>query len=241
MYLNLLNQLDDENFRGAISYSRYNEPLADIDLLCRRIEQARDWLPDCKIVTNTNGDYLNPATLYALDVDELTIMDYDNRGVQWCWDRLEDLGATPLYIDDSKNFIAAEYFDMQIRYDFDWQKNALIEDRGNSLKGDFNWKNGKCDRDYACHEPKYFIGIDYDGSVTPCCHIRETTVTIAGWCLAISLRSHWQTSIILVWHGQYVKPPLREHSLHPVRRAIRTVADILKTMQEFFHEVCCRH
>ena len=28
-------------------------------------------------------------------------------------------------------------------------------------------------RDFPCHEPKYFVAIDYNGSVVPCCNIRS--------------------------------------------------------------------
>lgn len=42
-----------------------------------------------------------------------------------------------------------------------------INNRGGAL----NLK--KEQRNKPCYEPKYFVGIDYDGSVTPCCNIRH--------------------------------------------------------------------
>ena len=30
-------------------------------------------------------------------------------------------------------------------------------------------------RDYPCYEPQFFIGINYDGTVSPCCYIRSDT------------------------------------------------------------------
>jgi len=48
-----------------VSYSRYNEPLAD-RIILRRIEQATERLPDAILHTNTNGDYLTPQYLGEL-------------------------------------------------------------------------------------------------------------------------------------------------------------------------------
>jgi len=73
IFLNLLNELSEQGFKNYISFSRYNEPLSDRPLLEKRIKQIRNILPDTTLVMNTNGDY----DWLRLDVDELTIMDYD--------------------------------------------------------------------------------------------------------------------------------------------------------------------
>lgn len=36
-----------------------------------------------------------------------------------------------------------------------------------------DWKNNRDKRIAPCMEPTYFIGIDHNGYVTPCCHIRS--------------------------------------------------------------------
>lgn len=65
LYLAILKQLADIDFDGKISYSRYNEPLAD-KIILKRIQQARDFLPKAHLHTNTNGDYLNNTYLHEL-------------------------------------------------------------------------------------------------------------------------------------------------------------------------------
>jgi chromate transport protein ChrA len=65
LYLRLLDDLAEADYRQMISYSRYNEPLAD-RIILRRIEQATQRLPKAILHTNTNGDYLTPGYLAEL-------------------------------------------------------------------------------------------------------------------------------------------------------------------------------
>ena len=53
-----IHELQNIEYRGIISISLYNEPLADKSIL-RRIEGVRKALPWCYIRMNSNGDYMN--------------------------------------------------------------------------------------------------------------------------------------------------------------------------------------
>lgn len=92
-------------------------------------------------------------------------MDYDGKGIDNCLNKLKNLNCIIDKID--KNFIYAHYKQMKILYYTDWQNNYIPSNRGGYLP------ILSSIRDYPCLEPLYFIGINYDGSVSPCCNIRN--------------------------------------------------------------------
>lgn len=174
MYISVLNELEGAGYIGAISYSRYNEPMANIKLLKKRVKQARKMVPGARLVTNTNGDYLSKKNLKGLLIDELTVMDYDCKGEKACTDLLKEVGAKIVAI--KYPFIHAMFGDMKIIYNIDWPMTAEIVDRGGLLNSneqeDVQWLNNKLPRNRPCYEPMHFVGIDYTGDITPCCEIR---------------------------------------------------------------------
>ena len=88
VFLNLINSLKKINYSGYITFSRYNEPLAFTALLNQACEYIKKELPNCTLVTNTNGDFLTKKNLHNLYIDELSIMDYDNKGMEYCKNKL---------------------------------------------------------------------------------------------------------------------------------------------------------
>ena len=74
LFKKIIKELKLVDYSNYISFSRYNEPLSYRDILDDRIKYIRKELPKSKLVLNTNGDY----NWEGLDIDELTIMDYDN-------------------------------------------------------------------------------------------------------------------------------------------------------------------
>lgn len=163
---NLIQQLKNMNYSNYISFSRYNEPMAQIDYFKSCLKQIRSALPKCVLVSNTNGDYLTEENLNGLEIDELSIMDYDNKGLEYC---INKLTSNNCIIDNIQDyFIYAHYENIKILYYVDWQKHSMITDRGGNLT---QYKNAV--RAFPCNEPQYFIGINYDGTVSPCCNIRN--------------------------------------------------------------------
>lgn len=143
IFKNLIQELKENNYKGVISFSRYCEPFAFRDILEARIMYIRKHLPDVKLVSNTNGDY----DWEGIDLDELTIMDYDIKLPK------EELGV---YNRSSKPFIVRK------------MRLGKINNRGGALG-----IRKKFIRDFPCYEPSYFVGIDFNGSVNPCCNIRS--------------------------------------------------------------------
>lgn len=177
VYEKIIHELKNCSYKGVISFSRYNEPMSDILQFKNYLQLARDILPDIKLVSNTNGDYLSRENLDGLLLDELSVMDYDCLGMEICLDRLKRLNVEIANV--KYPYIFARYENIKLLYYVDWAKNALLVDRGGFLKSevrhfehDMKWLNNKELRRKPCFEPMFFIGIDYNGDVVPCCQIR---------------------------------------------------------------------
>lgn len=197
-FLSILYDLKENKFEDQtiydtklISFSRFCEPFFNTDLLKKRTKQVRNILPIINICLNSNGDYLTKKALQDLHINTLSIMDYDCKGIEWCKNKLQEIGAKnittksikkPEGIDKIKQIeiVVAQYENIKISYTPNWPLNRTLENRAGFLKEDIyyngekvKWKNNKSIRNYPCLEPQKFIAIDYNGYVTPCCHIRS--------------------------------------------------------------------
>jgi radical SAM protein with 4Fe4S-binding SPASM domain len=167
-FLNTLKELKDKDFSGYITFSRYNEPLYNIDVLKKRAKQVRKLLPEVTLIFNTNGDFLSKDKLEGLSVDEISIMDYDHKGIDKCIKWMEVAGIK--ITETNYPFIKGKFKDIDILYYVDFVENhKLWNDRGGSRK-ELSLKERRTE---PCLEPDRFIGIDYDGNMMPCCATRS--------------------------------------------------------------------
>ncbi len=167
-FLNTLQDLKDSNFSGYVTFSRYNEPLSQDKLLKKRAKQVREHLPNVTLIFNTNGDFLTKKRLDGLDVDEISVMDYDNKGVDKCRRNLERVDVEIGEVDYP--FIKGKLGGIKFLYYVDFVENhTLWNDRGGALE-DLSLKERRTE---PCLEPDRFIGIDYNGKVMPCCVTRS--------------------------------------------------------------------
>ena len=167
-FLNTLQELKDQDFDGYVTFSRYNEPLSQDELLKKRAKQVREYLPNVTLIFNTNGDFLTKKRLDGLDVDEISVMDYDNKGIQKCKKRLERVGVDITEIDYP--FIKGNRGKIKFLYYVDFVENhTLWNDRGGALE-ELSLKERRTE---PCLEPDRFIGVDYNGNVMPCCVTRS--------------------------------------------------------------------
>ena len=162
----LLKELQENNYSGCISFSRYNEPFSDFETLHQYALTAKLFLPDVKLVSNTNGDYITKEIINTMCIDELTIMDYDYKGRDFALERLRSWGLK--CIQEYDHYFVATHGQKKILYYYSWLEEAKISDRGGNLQ---RWSLQK--RDYPCYEPLFFIGVNYDGTVSPCCNVRS--------------------------------------------------------------------
>ena len=167
-FLNTLQELKDQDFDGYVTFSRYNEPLSQDELLKKRAKQVREYLPNVTLIFNTNGDFLTKKRLYGLDVDEISVMDYDNKGIEKCKKRLERVEVDITEIEYP--FIKGIWGNTKFLYYVDFVENhTLWNDRGGALE-ELSLEERRTE---PCLEPDRFIGVDYNGNVMPCCVTRS--------------------------------------------------------------------
>jgi radical SAM protein with 4Fe4S-binding SPASM domain len=177
---NKSNRLNKSPEPHIITFNRFCEPMSHIDLLKKRVNQARNILPYVLYSVNTNGDFLTPENIDDLYLDNLFIMDYDCIGKEGCIKKLADNNIWVFKDNPDKNILTGIHKTIgKVLCSYDWPKTIEIEDRAGFFKEDITWKghtlkwaNNKAQRTVPCIEPTYYISIDYNGNVTPCCHIR---------------------------------------------------------------------
>ncbi|MDR2526768.1 MAG: radical SAM protein, partial [Rickettsiales bacterium] len=79
IYMGILDDLKSIEYRGMITYSRYNEPLSHKQIIIDRLKQARKYCPNALLHTNTNGDYLDREfldDLYDAGLRSISIQIY---------------------------------------------------------------------------------------------------------------------------------------------------------------------
>jgi MoaA/NifB/PqqE/SkfB family radical SAM enzyme len=133
-----------------------------------QMELLKSHLPKCTFISNTNGDYLDKGCfeLISLYIDELTIMNYDNLPEEKMVDNLKYWAERhPIKIEKNSKGLYTEYKGMKVLY-VNWE-NWNITNRGGLLE------EAAEPRTCRCLEPHYFIGINWDGTVSPCCNIRS--------------------------------------------------------------------
>ena len=167
LYIKILEELAVHGFKNHISFSRYNEPMSHLDLLLDRIALTHKILPEARIIFNTNGDYLSKSNLGKIRIDGLSVMDYDSRGLAACEKTFKECGVRvqdiryPYIYGTHKNIREVLYF-------VDWSAHYKLNYRATALD------LGKRERRRVpCREPKYFLGVDYNGNFVPCCNFRS--------------------------------------------------------------------
>jgi MoaA/NifB/PqqE/SkfB family radical SAM enzyme len=180
LYLRILEQLSEINYRGMISYSRYNEPLAD-PIILRRLEQARALLPEALLHTNTNGDYLTPGYLEELataGLRSLNIQIYLGNDDRYDHERMrtklsgtiEKLGLSATFVTDDPGVwleATSEHRGIRMRL---YARNFSVNgcNRGESVPIQVSTR-----RTSPCLSPFHHVYIDYNGKVMPCCNLRS--------------------------------------------------------------------
>jgi len=181
MYLKIMSELREINYSGTITYSRYNEPLAD-KIILERIRQAREYCPNAFIRTNTNGDYLTRDYLDALaaaGMDEMEIQCYFGENEELNRDRFEERLQKTIHKLDIKGYDIIQCNEEdRIVADFHYQgthlsffslnMKRLANNRGETLDNTRVYS-----RTENCLIPFKQLYVDYNGSYMLCCNVRS--------------------------------------------------------------------
>jgi radical SAM protein with 4Fe4S-binding SPASM domain len=181
-YLKILSQLKDIEYGGEVTYSRYNEPLSYKEIILKRVSQAREYLPNAKLRTNTNGDFVTLDYINELKnagLNELFIQQYlantelydhskmKNRMLK----KIKDLGVGYSVLSDIEGH--------RIEYVLDTPgitvhlraRNFEIE--GTSRTDKVASFNVGYVRTQSCSQPFNNMYIDYTGHIMVCCNTRS--------------------------------------------------------------------
>jgi MoaA/NifB/PqqE/SkfB family radical SAM enzyme len=179
-YIKILNELAEINYDKNITYSRYNEPLAD-KIILERIKQAREILPEAHLMTYCNGDFINKEyiqELYENGLNEINIMAYMGNNEEFTDESAKskmqnilnkvDLPYEEDIISPGHTYLTKiQYKDMKIRL-----QSTNFGINGHNRGGLVN-VNNDYDRKSPCLFPFSSIYIDYNCNVVPCCNIRS--------------------------------------------------------------------
>jgi MoaA/NifB/PqqE/SkfB family radical SAM enzyme len=182
LYKRILDDLESIGYRGNVQFGRYNEPLAERDVILDRITMAREWLPRAWLYTHTNGDFLTRDYLYALYIaglNELQIQTYLGNDERWDEQAMlkrqaQQLGKLGLKIER----IGCAVYGMRHQHKTDYPGmdvwvdarnfDAIGTDRGGLLP-----IRQEEPRTAPCLVPFSALYIDWNGSVMPCCNLRS--------------------------------------------------------------------
>ena len=180
-YLNILQQLKDINFSGEVAYSRYNEPTAFRDIFIKRIKQAREYLPNAKLRTNTNGDYMTKdyiEELESIGFNELFIQQYLSNNEVYNHKKVTKKMLKKIKKLDIPAELIVDVDDHKIEYDLSY-KNMTVHIRARnfafdgSSRGDVVPIAMDYTRTERCLKPFDSMYVDYNGSVMICCNLRS--------------------------------------------------------------------
>lgn len=181
-YLNLLKDLQSIDYDKTISYSRYNEPLAD-RIILQRLEQARKALPNAALHTNTNGDYLNHdyiSNLYDSGLNSLNIQIYLAKDEEFTEETISKKTASiaerinlPYEIAYS---VPNEWYEIHFKF-----KDMTIRSYARNFEINGCNRGGLIEisdqphiiRTSPCASVFNHIYIDYNANVMPCCNMRS--------------------------------------------------------------------
>jgi len=174
-YNKIIANLKEINYNKIITYSRYNEPLAD-DIIYNRLNYAKINLPNATLHFNTNGDFLTAnkiSKLYDNGLRSLNIQIYTDKQekvLDMIGDKLAELKLKPNSHKINSELIQKDtnFNDMEILIYYRNFKN-VGSNRGGILKA----LNKPPHRIAPCFIPTNGIYIDYNGSVMPCCNLRS--------------------------------------------------------------------
>ncbi|WP_297296345.1 SPASM domain-containing protein [uncultured Brachyspira sp.] len=184
LYLKIINDLKEINYSNKVSFHRFNEPLANRELILKRVKQAREALPYADLQIFTNGDYLNRDYLYELrkaGINTIIMSYYSKENNQFDVEniikpamekRAKKLGLeyNILFYNNKEYTIKFDYYDLYFIY-----KARNFEEIGSDRGGSINSSHIRKEniRDYGCFFPITDLYIDYNGLVMPCCNMRS--------------------------------------------------------------------
>ncbi|WP_394954875.1 radical SAM protein [uncultured Helicobacter sp.] len=185
VFLRCIDNLAEIEYEGTLNFHRFNETLADRELILKRLRQARSKLPKAKLGIFTNGDYLTREYLDELRDAGMSymLMSYYLKKNE-SFDKAKVLKPAMQKMANKLNLHYEVSIDTPREYGITfkypgveyilcrcWNPEIGGIDRGGVI--DQISKRESKVRDYGCHFPLESIYIDYNCLAMPCCHLRS--------------------------------------------------------------------
>jgi len=178
VFIKLLKSLKANGFSSHICFSRFNEPLADLENLKTKIEITKKFLSKNHISIISNGDFFSVKNLMGINVDRVAMMDYDCKGRNKILAKLKNFKGHLVSEENNTLYYQIEDGPL-VSYKLNWPRHATLEDRGGYLSEPIKhrsvnipYRNNRKLRDKPCYDTERRITIEYNGNVMPCCHMR---------------------------------------------------------------------
>lgn len=185
VFLKLIDNLAEIDYAGSLNFHRFNETLANKDLILKRLSQARALLPNAKLGIFSNGDYLTRAYLDELKDAGMSYMlmsyylkkneAFDKASVlKPAMDKMaHKLGLTyNIAIDsDTQYGVYFDYDGVDYLLYRCWNPQMSGGDRGGVIEQIS--KRQQHIRTCGCYFPLGGIYIDYNCLAMPCCNLRS--------------------------------------------------------------------
>ena len=184
VFLKLLDNLSEIDYDNLLDFHRFNEPLANKELILKRVRQAREKLPKAKLCIFTNGDYASKEYFEELkDAGANNVLmsyyptnnDYDRNKVIKAMEKMQKkLGLESKLIHNTLEEYRVRFVmeGLEIEYR-SWNPNVMGHSRGGSIG------SMKKEREIqsGCFHPAVSFYVDYNGFVMPCCQTRSDEIT----------------------------------------------------------------
>lgn len=184
IFLKLIDNLAEIEYAGVLNFHRFNETLADRDLIIKRLKQTRSKLPNAVLGIFTNGDYLNREYLDELrdaGASYMYMSYYAKKGERFDVERYikpaikrmgKKLGLNYVVsVNTPEEYgVAFDYEGLNVYYR-SWNADIGGGDRGGVIEQIKQRELRK--RTSPCYFPLMDIYVDYNGLVMPCCNLRS--------------------------------------------------------------------
>lgn len=174
VYKSILKDLCIIEYDQIISFSGNCEPFSQNDFILR-VAEAREYLDDAFLMTNTNTDYLTTDVVKAAADAGLNVIKaqlyfgkdepYNDHNIEVKMQKLKDMLPGIEFVKKMGQWFALVGDNLIVHaYAKNWHKAG----------------HNRCDvgvretqiRMHTCFEPVQYFGVSYQGIASPCCNIR---------------------------------------------------------------------
>ncbi|WP_334089930.1 radical SAM/SPASM domain-containing protein [Helicobacter typhlonius] len=181
-FLKIIENLAEIDYDKSLNFHRFNEPLANRELILKRVTQARKLLPKAKFTIFTNGDYAQREYFEALQdagVNNILMSYYYGKNQSFDKQKViipamkkmsHKLGLPYEVINDTMQEYRVRFCLSNLNIEYrTWNPQIIGKSRGGSVE----LLKQKRIIDSGCFHTAMRFYVDYNGLVMPCCNTRS--------------------------------------------------------------------